>query len=68
MNTESPTIDLAQVKVPDNLDELLREAAKREMSPDEVRAQRVSWIMGMRHRKSTATREEVQRRIDAKYR
>lgn len=68
MDTDSPTIDLAQVEVPDNLDELLREAAKRKMSPDEVRAQRVSWIMGMRHRKSTATREEVRQRINAKYR
>ena len=66
--TDSPPIDLTKVEVPDNLDEVLREAVKREMTPEEKRAQRVSWIMGMRHKDSTATREEVQQRIDAKYR
>lgn len=66
--TDSPPIDLTQVEVPDNLDEVLREAVKRGMTPEEKRAQRVSWIMGMLPKNSTTTRAEIQKRIDAKYR
>lgn len=67
MTTASLPTDITQVEVPDNLDEVLREAAKREMTPEEKRAQRVSWIMGMLPKNSTTTRAEIQKRIDAKY-
>ena len=47
---------------PDNLEELLREAAKRKLSREERREQAISWVIGMSTHK--VTREEAERVVD----
>ena len=46
------------------IEELLRSKAKRFLTPEELRAQRVSFVMGMLPRDSTLTRERVQEIVD----
>ena len=47
---------------PDNLEELLKEAAKRKMSREEKREQKISWVIGMSTHK--VSREEAERIVD----
>ena len=46
---------------------LLREAAKPSLSRDEIRAQRVSFAMGMKDSKSTITKRELQQLVKDRY-
>ena len=39
-------------------DEMLRKAARPKLTPEEIRAQRVSFAMGMMGEKDTMTREQ----------
>ena len=47
-----------------SLTDALREAAGRKMTPEEIREQRVSFVMGTIHRDSDVTREDVRRIIE----
>ena len=49
------------------IEELLRSKAKRSLSAEELRAQRVSFVMGMLPDSSTLTREQVQEIVDSYY-
>lgn len=49
------------------IEELLRSKAKRFLTPEELRAQRVSFVMGMLPHDSTLTRERVQEIVDSYY-
>lgn len=51
-------------KTPDNLEELLREAAKKKMTPEERREQRVSFAMGMLPMDSPITKDEMRELIN----
>ena len=42
-----------------DFDEYLRKHAKPSLTPDEIKAQRLSFVMGMMPRNFTLTREEV---------
>ena len=65
LNAESEDSDLqAELK---NLDQLLREAAKESLTPEELRAQRISFAMGMLPHDSPITREEMERIHDSLY-
>ena len=48
----------------DNLNELIQEAAKHPMTPDERRANRISLAMGMLPSNSTITREDMEEIYD----
>ena len=57
-----PTLeDLEEIASRDvgDLDEYLRKHAKLSLTPDEIKAQRLSFVMGMMPRNFTLTREEV---------
>ena len=62
-NDRSQAIEDAQASK--NFDELLREAAKKPLTRDEIRAQRISFAMGMMSHKNNMTREEVAKLIDS---
>ena len=49
---------------PDNLEELLKEAAKRKMSRAEKREQKISWVIGMMPYGVNLSREEAERIVD----
>ena len=49
------------------IDDILRKAAKEELSPEEIREQRLSFTMGMLGDKNTMTRAEVKDLIDRHY-
>ena len=49
------------------IEELLRSKAKRFLTPAELRAQRVSFVMGMLPHDSTVTRQRVQEIVDSYY-
>ncbi len=49
------------------IDDILRKAAKKELSSAEIREQRLSFTMGMLGDKNTMTREEVKELIDRHY-
>jgi hypothetical protein len=56
---------------PDDVDEIV-ELARRSvegppMTPDEIREQRLSFVMGMLPSDSTLTREEVRKQLEAFY-
>ena len=53
------------IQVPDDIEEKLREAAKHRLTRDELRAQRISFAMGMMSHKSKMTREEVEKLLDS---
>ena len=46
--------------VPDNLDELVRQAAKKDLTLDELREQRISFVVGMMPGDSTMTRRDIE--------
>jgi hypothetical protein len=52
------------LQVPDDMEEVLREAAKHPLTRDEIREQRISFVMGMMPEGSTLTREEIKELID----
>ena len=58
---------LFDVEVPDNLEEILRKVAKRKLTKEERRAQRISWVMGMMPRNMKMSREEVTKLITERY-
>lgn len=58
--SEIKSID--DLEIPDNLEELMRKAAKRKLPREERREQAISWIIGMSTHK--VTREEAARIVD----
>ncbi len=60
--SEIKSID--DLEIPDNLDELLKEAAKRKMSREEKREQKISWVIGMMPHGVELSREEADRIVD----
>ena len=58
---------LFDVEIPDNLEEILRKVAKRKLTKEERRAQRISWVMGMMPRNMKMSREEVTKLITERY-
>ena len=53
--------------VPDNLEELLRQAAKKDLTLDELRAQRISFAVGMMPGDSTMTRRDIEELLKKRY-
>lgn len=53
--------------VPDNLEELLRQAAKKDLTLDELRAQRISFAVGMMPSDSTMTRRDIEELLKKRY-
>lgn len=49
------------------MDEYLRSVAKPYLSVEEIRAQRISFVMGMLPEKSTTTREQVEEILRRSY-
>lgn len=60
--SEIKSID--DLEIPDNLNELLKEAAKRKMTREERREQAISWIIGMMPHGIQISREDAERAID----
>ena len=58
---------IGDIEVPDNLEEILRKVAKRKLTKEERRAQRISWVMGMMPRNMKMSREEVTKLITERY-
>jgi hypothetical protein len=54
-------------KKSEDIDKMLREAAKRSLTREEIRAQRVSFTMGMMSDKSTMSRRQVEELVDERY-
>ena len=50
-----------------NLEELLAEHELRELTPEEMREQRISFVMGMLPRDSTMTRDRVRAILEKVY-
>jgi hypothetical protein len=55
---------LDNIHAPEGLDEMLKEVAKRELTKEETRAQRISFILGMLPQDSTITREYIEEMVD----
>ena len=55
------------LQVPDNMEEVLREATKHILTRDEIRAQRISFVIGMMPDNNKLTREEIEELIDNQY-
>ena len=53
--------------VPDNIDDMLRKAAKETLTRDEIRAQKISFALGMMPDSSTMTRRDIEELIDSRY-
>ena len=51
----------------EKIEEMLRSRAKKSLTPEEIRAQRLSFVMGMLPHDSTMTRERVQEILDSHY-
>ena len=58
---------LVDVEVPDNFEEVLRKVAKRKLTKEERRAQRISWLMSIVPRHLDMTREEVEEFVTERY-
>ena len=58
---------IGDIEVPDNLEEILRKVAKKDLTKEERRAQRISWVMGMMPRGMKMSREEVTKLITERY-
>ena len=56
-----------QVVENDELITRLKEAAQRPMTPEEKRAQRISYILSVVGRDDESTREEIENYIDERY-
>ena len=50
-----------------DIEELMREKAKHTMTTDELREQRVSWVMGMLPREGSMSTEQVEEFIRGRY-
>ncbi len=51
----------------EDIDKMLREAARESLTREEIRAQRVSFTMGMMSDKSTMSRRQVEELVDERY-
>ena len=51
----------------DEFEQRLREVAKQELSPEEIREQKISFVFGMLPHDTTMTREQVAKIIDQGY-
>jgi hypothetical protein len=49
------------------IEELLRQCAKRPLTPQEIQAQRLSFVMGMLPHDTTMTRQQVQEILEREY-
>ena len=49
------------------IEQLMREKATLSLTKEELRKQRISWVMGMLPFDSTMTRSEVERLLDSRY-
>ena len=54
-------------KPPENLEQLLQEAAQRGVTPEEMKEQRVSFAMGMLSSDSKITKDEMRKLIDKQW-
>lgn len=60
--SEIKSID--DLEIPDNLEELMKESAKKKMSREERREQAISWVIGMMPHGIEISREEAERAVD----
>ena len=60
--SEIKSID--DLEIPENLEELMKESAKRKMTREEKREQKISWVIGMMPHGIELTREEAERIVD----
>ncbi len=58
---------ITTMQVPDNLDELMRRAAKRDLTLAELREQRISFVIGMMPSDSTMTRRDIEELLKKQY-
>ena len=58
---------LAGLEAPGELDEQLRAAARESLTPEEIRAQTISFIMGTLPEDSTTSREYVEEMLNRQY-
>ena len=66
--TDSDLLASAQSEdAPGDIGELLRRSAKESLSLEEIKAQRISFVMGMLSRNSTMTREQVEELLAKHY-
>ena len=52
---------------PDNIDKVLKEVAKPSLSREEMKAQRVSFAMGMRSSPKGASRKQLEDLVEQRY-
>ena len=50
-----------------DFDKRLQEAAKTKLSPEDIREQTVSFVMGMKSEKDSVTREKVKELVSKQY-
>ncbi len=60
--SEIKSID--DLEIPENLNELMKESAKRKMTREERREQAISWVIGMMPHGIELSREEAERIVD----
>ena len=60
-------VSINNIDAPDDIDNLLISLAKDFLSLEEIRAQRLSFVMGMLPHDCTMTREQVQELLDSHY-
>ncbi len=58
---------ITALPVPDNLEELARLAAKKDLTLDELRAQRISFAIGMMPSDITMTRQDIEELLKKRY-
>ena len=58
---------IGDMEVPDSIDDLLREVARETLTLDEIRAQRISFAVGMMPYESTMTRKDIEGIIESRY-
>ena len=58
---------ITTMQVPDNLDELMRRAAKRDLTLAELLEQRISFVIGMMPSDSTMTRRDIEELLKKQY-
>ena len=64
---DKETSTLADLRVPDDLDERLRAAVRQSLTPEEIRLQSISFAMGMLSFDSTTTREYIEDLVNSQY-
>ena len=55
------------IHTPEEISDLLQKNVREKLSPEEIKAQRLSFSMGMLSEDSQTTREEMQEILDERY-